>query len=71
MWDVLTWHNGTLAIAWWAVIGSSSRCCRSAARQLRVENSHARGMRDAHTDRSAVVGGTSDDARARESASFL
>jgi len=20
MWDVLTWHNGTLAIAWWAVI---------------------------------------------------
>lgn len=20
MWDVLTWHDGTLAIAWWAVI---------------------------------------------------
>lgn len=20
MWDVLTWHHGTLAIAWWAVI---------------------------------------------------
>jgi hypothetical protein len=20
MWDVLTWHNGTLSIAWWAVI---------------------------------------------------
>ena len=20
MWDVLTWHSGTLAIAWWAVI---------------------------------------------------
>jgi hypothetical protein len=20
MWDVLTWHNGTLAVAWWAVI---------------------------------------------------
>jgi len=20
MWDVLTWHNGTLAIAWWAVL---------------------------------------------------
>jgi hypothetical protein len=21
MWDVLTWHNGTLSMAWWAVIG--------------------------------------------------
>jgi hypothetical protein len=20
MWDILTWHDGTLAIAWWAVI---------------------------------------------------
>ena len=20
VWDVLTWHNGTLAVAWWAVI---------------------------------------------------
>jgi hypothetical protein len=20
MWDVLEWHNGTLSIAWWAVI---------------------------------------------------
>lgn len=20
MWDVLSWHDGTLAIAWWAVI---------------------------------------------------
>ncbi len=20
MWDVLTWHDGTLAIAWWVVI---------------------------------------------------
>jgi hypothetical protein len=20
VWDVLTWHDGTLAIAWWAVI---------------------------------------------------
>lgn len=20
MWDILTWHHGTLAIAWWAVI---------------------------------------------------
>jgi hypothetical protein len=20
MWDVLTWHNGTLAIAWWAIL---------------------------------------------------
>jgi hypothetical protein len=20
MWDVLTWHNGTLSVAWWAVI---------------------------------------------------
>jgi len=20
MWDVLTWHNGTLAVAWWAVL---------------------------------------------------
>jgi hypothetical protein len=20
MWDVLSWHSGTLAIAWWAVI---------------------------------------------------
>jgi hypothetical protein len=20
MWDVVTWHNDTLAIAWWAVI---------------------------------------------------
>jgi len=21
MWDVLTWHDGTLSIAWWALIG--------------------------------------------------
>jgi hypothetical protein len=21
MWDVLRWHNGTLSIAWWAMIG--------------------------------------------------
>jgi hypothetical protein len=21
MWDVLTWHNGTLSIAWWALLG--------------------------------------------------
>jgi hypothetical protein len=20
MWDVVTWHNGTLGIAWWAVL---------------------------------------------------
>jgi hypothetical protein len=20
MWDVLTWHDGTLSIAWWAVL---------------------------------------------------
>jgi len=20
MWDVLSWHDGTLAIAWWAVL---------------------------------------------------
>jgi hypothetical protein len=20
MWDVMTWHDGTLAIAWWAVV---------------------------------------------------
>lgn len=20
MWDVLSWHNGTLSIAWWAVL---------------------------------------------------
>jgi hypothetical protein len=20
MWDVVTWHNGTLAIAWWAIV---------------------------------------------------
>ena len=20
MWDVLEWHNGTLSVAWWAVI---------------------------------------------------
>ena len=20
MWDVLSWHDGTLSIAWWAVI---------------------------------------------------
>jgi hypothetical protein len=20
MWDVLSWHDGTLAVAWWAVI---------------------------------------------------
>jgi hypothetical protein len=20
MWDVLTWHNGTLSIAWWVVL---------------------------------------------------
>jgi hypothetical protein len=20
MWDVLTWHNGTLSVAWWALI---------------------------------------------------
>lgn len=20
MWDVLTWHSGTLSIAWWAVV---------------------------------------------------
>jgi hypothetical protein len=20
MWDVLTWHNGTLAVAWWAIV---------------------------------------------------
>ena len=20
MWDVLTWHHGTLAVAWWAVL---------------------------------------------------
>lgn len=20
MWDVLTWHDGTLAIAWWAIV---------------------------------------------------
>jgi hypothetical protein len=20
MWDVLTWHDGTLAIAWWALV---------------------------------------------------
>jgi hypothetical protein len=20
MWDVLTWHHGTLSIAWWAVV---------------------------------------------------
>jgi hypothetical protein len=20
MWDVLTWHDGTLGIAWWAVL---------------------------------------------------
>jgi hypothetical protein len=21
MWDVLSWHDGTLSIAWWALIG--------------------------------------------------
>jgi hypothetical protein len=21
MWDVLQWHNDTLSVAWWAVIG--------------------------------------------------
>jgi hypothetical protein len=21
MWDVLTWHDGTLSIAWWALLG--------------------------------------------------
>ena len=20
MWDVLTWHNGTLSVAWWVVL---------------------------------------------------
>jgi hypothetical protein len=20
MWDILTWHDGTLAVAWWAVL---------------------------------------------------
>jgi hypothetical protein len=20
MWDIFTWHDGTLAIAWWAVL---------------------------------------------------
>ena len=20
MWDVLEWHNGTLSVAWWAVL---------------------------------------------------
>lgn len=20
MWDILEWHNGTLSVAWWAVI---------------------------------------------------
>jgi hypothetical protein len=20
MWDIVTWHHGTLAIAWWAVL---------------------------------------------------
>jgi membrane protein YqaA with SNARE-associated domain len=20
MWDVLTWHSGTLSVAWWAVL---------------------------------------------------
>jgi hypothetical protein len=20
MWDVLTWHNGTLSVAWWAIV---------------------------------------------------
>jgi hypothetical protein len=20
MWDVLTWHNGTLSMAWWVVL---------------------------------------------------
>jgi hypothetical protein len=36
MWDVLSWHNGTLSIAWWVVlvlvvfllgmVGHSRRC---------------------------------------------
>jgi hypothetical protein len=21
MWDVLTWHDGTLSVAWWALLG--------------------------------------------------
>jgi hypothetical protein len=47
MWDVLAWHDGTLAIAWWAVIVLVVALRRSAARQLRVGNSHACERRDA------------------------
>jgi hypothetical protein len=21
MWDILSWHDGTLSVAWWALIG--------------------------------------------------
>ena len=56
MWDVLTWHDGTLAIAWWAVIVLVVALLSIGGTQLRDVNNHACGMRDACADRSAAVG---------------
>ena len=65
MWDVLTWHDGTLAIAWWAVIvlvvallsiGGTAAARRTLSR-LR-DARRARGpFRDGQRER-AVLGGS-------------
>ena len=56
MWDVLTWHDGTLAIAWWAVIVLVVALLSIGGTAAARRKNHACGMRDARADRSAAVG---------------
>ena len=52
MWDVLRWHNDTLSIAWWAMIGfailviiaAGARAAKVAARLLGLSNALLCGL---------------------------
>ena len=63
MWDVLRWHNDTLSIAWWAMIGfailviiaAGARAAKVAARLLGLSNALLCGL-PSHVPLKPVLG---------------